>query len=32
MRQTQISRKTRETDVSLTLNLDGKGIAEINTG
>lgn len=32
MRQAQISRKTRETDVSLTLNLDGKGIAEINTG
>ena len=32
MRQTTINRKTGETDISLTLNLDGNGIAQINTG
>ena len=32
MRQAEIKRTTRETDISLLLNLDGKGYAEINTG
>ena len=32
MRKVTIDRKTKETDISLTLNLDGKGIANINTG
>ena len=32
MRTAQISRKTAETDISLTLNLDGTGASEINTG
>ncbi|MBR6530640.1 MAG: imidazoleglycerol-phosphate dehydratase HisB [Clostridia bacterium] len=32
MRQATITRKTRETDVVLTLNLDGEGKSEINTG
>lgn len=32
MRQTTINRKTGETDISLTLNLDGNGIAQMNTG
>lgn len=32
MRTSQIERKTKETDISLSLNLDGKGIANINTG
>ncbi len=32
MRQAEIRRTTRETDISLTLNLDGKGYAEIDTG
>ncbi len=32
MRQAQINRKTNETDISLTLNLDGTGKSEINTG
>jgi imidazoleglycerol-phosphate dehydratase/histidinol-phosphatase len=31
-RTVQINRKTRETDISLTLVLDGQGRAEINTG
>ena len=32
MREAAISRKTRETDISLKLNLDGSGKTEINTG
>lgn len=31
MRRAEISRKTNETDIKLTLNLDGTGIAKINT-
>jgi imidazoleglycerol-phosphate dehydratase len=31
-RKAKIIRKTKETDIRLTLNLDGKGISEINTG
>lgn len=32
MRETTVSRKTGETDISLTLNLDGSGIASIDSG
>ena len=32
MRQAAISRKTKETDIQLFLNLDGTGKAEIDTG
>lgn len=32
MRTSRIKRKTTETDISLTLNLDGGGIGEIDTG
>jgi imidazoleglycerol-phosphate dehydratase len=32
MRTGKISRKTRETDINLELNLDGTGIADISTG
>lgn len=32
MRKVDISRKTKETDISLTLNLDGTGVAKINSG
>lgn len=32
MRNSQISRKTAETDISLTLNLDGTGASVIDTG
>ena len=32
MRTAEINRKTNETDIALGLNLDGKGIAEIDTG
>lgn len=32
MRSFEINRKTAETDISLSLSLDGKGKAEINTG
>lgn len=32
MREAKIVRKTQETDVTLTLNLDGEGKSEINTG
>lgn len=32
MRNSQISRKTAETDIALTLNLDGTGVSEIDTG
>lgn len=32
MRTAEIKRKTAETDVLLSLNLDGSGISEINTG
>ncbi len=32
MRATTIQRKTKETDISLALNLDGAGKTEINSG
>jgi len=32
MRSYEIMRKTAETDIKLSLNLDGKGVSEINTG
>ncbi len=32
MRQAAIERKTRETDICLSLNIDGRGKAEIDTG
>ncbi len=32
MRSAEISRKTAETDITLSLSLDGKGSSEINTG
>jgi imidazoleglycerol-phosphate dehydratase len=32
MRTAEINRKTTETDIALTLNLDGNGASEINTG
>ena len=32
MRTSEISRKTAETDICLSLNLDGDGTSEINTG
>lgn len=32
MRTAQIDRKTAETDISITLSIDGKGESEINTG
>ena len=32
MRTAQLSRKTAETDITLSLNLDGKGRSEISTG
>ena len=32
MRTSEINRKTNETDISLTLNLDGTGKSEINSG
>jgi len=32
MRTSRISRKTKETDIQLELDLDGTGVAEINTG
>ena len=32
MRTSQINRKTAETDISLTLNLDGTGVSRIDTG
>ena len=32
MRTAEINRKTNETDISLTLNLDGRGESQINTG
>lgn len=31
-RKAGISRKTKETDISLTFNIDGKGVAKVNTG
>ena len=32
MRTTEIVRKTRETDISLKINIDGKGISSVKTG
>lgn len=32
MRKSEINRKTAETDISLSLSLDGKGISKIDTG
>ena len=32
MRTSNINRKTKETDISITINLDGTGKSEINTG
>ena len=32
MRTAQINRKTKETDISLTLNIDGTGVSNINSG
>ena len=32
LRQAEITRKTNETDISVFLNIDGKGISEIDTG
>ena len=32
MRTSEISRKTKETDIRLSLNIDGKGNNEIDTG
>lgn len=32
MRQASIQRKTRETDISVTVDLDGTGVADIDTG
>jgi len=32
MRISEISRKTKETDILIQLNVDGKGVAKINTG
>lgn len=32
MRKSEINRKTAETDIKLSLELDGKGVSEINTG
>ena len=32
MRTAEINRKTNETDISLMLNIDGRGVSEINSG
>ena len=31
-RKAQVSRITKETDISMNLNLDGKGLSDIHTG
>ena len=32
MRQVEVTRNTSETQVSITLNLDGSGLAKLNSG
>ncbi len=32
MREAQVSRKTKETDIDLSIKIDGKGTADVNTG
>jgi imidazoleglycerol-phosphate dehydratase len=32
MRQAKIQRKTKETDIELDINIDGKGVAKVDTG
>lgn len=32
MRKAEISRKTNETDIVMSLNIDGKGVSNVNTG
>lgn len=32
MRKSEISRKTNETDIVMSLNIDGKGVSNVNTG
>ena len=32
MRQAQIQRSTKETDINISINLDGEGVSNINTG
>ena len=32
MRKAYVKRTTKETDIELSLNLDGKGVSEVNSG
>ena len=32
MRQAEINRKTAETDIKLTLDIDGRGVSKVDTG